>query len=237
MGFDGKEGSICRSTPVSLGMPPIIQTTLQDGVLRDILPAMRLFLLASIAIAFVGCGAAPREPLGKAAARGDLEELARLLQGDVTPAERQSALVWAARYGQPEAISVLVRRGADPNVTWGVNDWTVLLHAIHKNRLSSVVALIENGADANAAGGNGETPLMMAAGYGYTDIVRTLLNRGADARRTLPGGETVLDFAAAGVMDIDRFTWGTCQVETVRLLRARVPGFRSKRDWSAQCGK
>jgi ankyrin repeat protein len=198
---------------------------------------MRIFLLASIMAALAGCGAAPQEPLGRAAARGDLEELARLLQGGATPAERQSALVWAARYGQPAVISALVRRGADPNAAWGVNHWPVLMHAIHKNRLESVIALMESGADPNAGGGNGETPLMMAAGYGYTDIVRTLLNHGADARRALPGGETALDFAAAGVLDIDRFTWGRCQVETVRLLRNRVPGLAAKRDWSSQCGR
>src|SRR2546423_7614416 len=50
----------------------------------------------------------------------------------------------------------------------------------------AVLALLNNGANANVAGGHGETPLIMAAGYGHTDIVRILLEHGANARATLP---------------------------------------------------
>jgi hypothetical protein len=63
----------------------------------------------------------------------------------------------------------------------------------------------------------------MAAGYGYTDIVRILLDSGADARAVLPNGDNALDMALEGVADIDRFTWGSCQTSTVRLLHERVP--------------
>lgn len=78
------------------------------------------------------CTAQPSEPLAVAAARGDLAEMDRLLakgaSSDIT-----SALVWAARSGQPDAVAYLVRRGDNPNTTAGVNGWTVLMHAIHKH--------------------------------------------------------------------------------------------------------
>lgn len=193
-----------------------------------------LVLAAALAI-LAACTAAPRDPLGRAAARGDLAGIDRLFRLGVSAADRQSALVWAARYGQPEAIADLIGRGADPNAAWGVNGWPPLLHAIHKNRIESIPALLDGGAGVDTGGPNGETPLMMAAGYGYTGIVRLLLQRGADAHRTMATGDNALDFAVTGVTDIDRFTWGNCQVETVRLLRRNVPGLRSSRDVRGRC--
>jgi ankyrin repeat protein len=177
---------------------------------------------------FTSCTARPADPISKAAAQGDLTQLSRLLTDGASPEDRESALVWAARSGQPDAINLLVKNGADANAHWGVNDWTVLMNAIHKEQPQSVVALLDNGANVNARDPSGKTALMMAAGYGYTDIVRILLDHGADPKAALPNGENALDLAASGVMDIDRFTWGKCQSETVRLLRARVPDLRAK---------
>jgi len=142
--------------------------------------------------------------------------------------ERDNALVSAARFGQREALDILVKNGADPNVRWGVNDWTVLMHAIHKEQPRAVLALLNNGANANSAGGLDDTPLIMAAGYGYTDIVRILLEHGANAHATLPNGGNALDRAISGVADIDRFTYGSCQSDTVRVLRPSVPNLRPK---------
>lgn len=187
-----------------------------------------LWILAvSIPLLWMGCTARPRDPLGEAAARGDLNEIRRLLNCASAEAS-EGALVWAARFGQPEAIYLLVRNGADPNGTSGVNDWSVLMHAIHKDQPQSVKALLNCNVQVNAPGRNGETALMMAAGYGYTDIVRMLLDHGANAHAALPNGENVLDFATAGVTDIDRFTFGRCQTETVQLLRERVPDLQPK---------
>lgn len=181
-------------------------------------------LLASALFLFSGCGAHPSDPLGKAAAQGDLTQLERLLASGASAEDRQGALVWAARYGQPKAVAAMIQSGADPNARSGVNDWPVLMHAIHTHQPASVSALLAGRADVNGRSPNGETPLMMAAGYGYSEIVRILLAHGADARATLPNGENALDFAVKGVMDIDRFTWGTCQSEAAKLLRAHAPG-------------
>ncbi|MBV9613311.1 MAG: ankyrin repeat domain-containing protein [Acidobacteriaceae bacterium] len=180
-----------------------------------------------IAVLLLGCTARSSEPLAKAAATGDLKLLGKLLAG-ASLENRQTALVWAARSGQPGAIELLIRAGVDPNFTWGVNGWPVLMHAIHKDQPGSVEMLLEHGADVNQRGGNGETPLMMAAGYGYTDIAGILLEHGADAHATLSNGENALDFAAEGVADLDRFTWGRCQTGTVKLLRERVPDLSPK---------
>ena len=59
-----------------------------------------------------------------------------------------------------------------------------LLDAIRKNDRGAVAALIDGGADVNAADASGATPLMYAALLADSDVVGELLKRGAavDAR-------------------------------------------------------
>jgi ankyrin repeat protein len=129
----------------------------------------------------------------------------------------------AARAGDVATIRNLIHHGADPNQPAGGNNWTPLLHAIHKAQIKSVDALLDGGADPNKVAGDGFTPLMMAAGYGYTDIVEHLLRRGANPHIAGADGVRPLDLAAAGVADIDRFTLFQCHEDTIAALRAADP--------------
>jgi len=171
-------------------------------------------------------------PLGEAAARGDVDRLHALLQAGTSPNELDgnsfSALMTAARCGQLSAIRVLVDSGADPDLRSGRNGWTPLLHAIHKGQSDAVVELLRQGADVNAATASGLTPLMMASGYGRTEIVRILLSHGADVWKSNRQGDSALTMAALGVMDIDDFTFGSCQMETVQALLDHEPGLTRK---------
>ena len=135
-------------------------------------------------------------------------------------------LVQAAREGSVDLIPALIKQGADPNERSGVNGWTPIMHAIHKNQKGSVAALLDARADVNGRGADGSTPLMMAAGYGYTDIVKLLLDRGAEAHAQTSDGMNALTFAVLGANDIDRFTVGDCQGETIRALLAKVPDLK-----------
>lgn len=129
------------------------------------------------------------------------------------------SFIGAVRSGDVAEVRQMLAHGADPNAPEGVNDWTPLLHAVHKNQLGSVAALLEGHADPNRAV-NGGTPLMWAAGYGYTPIVRLLLAHGADPRLRDLDGETAVDWAVAGMIDLDRLTFFSCQDDTVRALVA-----------------
>ena len=131
----------------------------------------------------------------------------------------EKPLTSAARSGDVGSIRTLVKRGADPNATDGVNDWTPLQHAIHKHQIATMTALLDAGADPNRTDRRGVTPLMMAAGYGYTDMVSVLLKHGADTRLRDRDGSTALDFAITGVSDIDRFTLFDCQSATIKALQ------------------
>jgi uncharacterized protein len=137
-------------------------------------------------------------------------------------------LIGAARSGDTESIRTLVASGANPDQTWGVNGWTPLMHAIHKNQKGSVEALLAGGANVNARAGKGMTALMMAAGYGYADIVQLLLAKGADASLETSDGDSALAAAVSGVPDIDKFTVGHCQTATVEALLAKAPDLKLK---------
>ena len=150
-------------------------------------------------------------------------------------------LIGAARAGDGAAVRSLVAHGASPNETGGVNGWTPLEHAVHKNQLESVKALLDAGADPNLADRAGTTPLIMAAGYGYTPIVELLLRRGADPRRFNRNGQNALDAALSGTSDIDRFTLLDCQTSTVATLRHADPSLSPRASgqmasWAKKCG-
>jgi ankyrin repeat protein len=167
-------------------------------------------------------------PFLKAAEAGDtraiVAQLARGADANQKDNGGFTALILAARAGSVPAVQTLVRHGADANLRGGLNDWTPLMHTIHKNQIGTARALLDGGADVNARGRSGETPLMMAAGYGYTPLVELLLEHGADPRANTPGGATVFSAAFGGVADIDRFTLGSCQASTIRALKRRDPG-------------
>jgi hypothetical protein len=178
-----------------------------------------------------GCrSGGPAGGLGAAAANNNVNRVNALLNAGADPNARGghgiTPLVSAARAGALDAIRALVKRGADPNLRCGVSGWTPLMHAIHKDQAGSVEALIGAGAEVNARGEGGRTPLMMAAGYGYDDILRLLIDRGADASAQLPDGKNALSFAILGVADIDRFTLGDCQIPTVRTLMRKAPDLK-----------
>jgi hypothetical protein len=154
-----------------------------------------------------------------------------LLAGCFAESRDMPALVAAARDGNAAAVREIVKSGADPNAAYGALNWTPLMHAIQNNQIGSVKALLDSGADVNRTGDDETeprtkqrdvTPLMMAAGYGYTPIVALLLRRGADPARVDGDGNRALDYALSGTLY--RRTLFECQDSTVRaLIAAHAP--------------
>jgi hypothetical protein len=144
-------------------------------------------------------------------------------------------LVRAAREGDVATIAALLKAGAAVDARAGVNGWTPLQHAIHKNQAAAVKALLAAGADANAGSrppssqhASGVTPLMMAAGYGQLEVVEALLAAGADPRAS--HGSVNALWAAAGfgaLADItDGPPLGSCFPEVADALVAKAPDLR-----------
>jgi ankyrin repeat protein len=92
-------------------------------------------------------------------------------------------------------VRELLARGADPDLREDDGaGYTALLWAATGGRHDTAHLLLEAHADPDAGCGD-RTPLMAAAEFGATGIVRALLHHGADAHRTDRQGRTALDMA------------------------------------------
>ena len=104
-------------------------------------------------------------------------------------------LMFAALYGDAEAVRVLLAAGANPN-TANESGGTAVMYALddaEKTRL-----LLEAGADPNARSGEGRTALLIAVGRtGSYTVVKLLLEKGASASARLSDGRGVLPLAIA----------------------------------------
>ncbi|BEU96765.1 ankyrin repeat domain-containing protein [Acidovorax sp. DW039] len=113
---------------------------------------------------------------------------------EVRNAQDESPLMLAAIKGNLDAVKQLVARDADVNKT----GWAPLHYAASggtEEHLRIASYLLENHAYIDAASPNGTTPLMMAAQYGSTDMVKLLLEEGADPTLKNRLGLTAVNFA------------------------------------------
>jgi ankyrin repeat protein len=131
---------------------------------------------------------------------GDAARVRALLAGGADPDTRDetgaTALMRAAHAGDRATVSALLGAGADVNAT-DPRGWTALAKAVHNPDLDRgfadvVQALVDAGANVEAPIGYGIRPLMLAAGYGETAVVETLLGAGADVLARNEGGLTAL---------------------------------------------
>jgi ankyrin repeat protein len=120
-----------------------------------------------------------------AAAVGDVTRLRTLLDGDPGLATAYASdghfpLGLAAYFGHPDAVELLLERGADVAAVARNPMQVQALHAAVAGRNTVAVRLLlEAGADPNATQHGGWTPLMAAAAHGDEAIVDLLLAAGA----------------------------------------------------------
>jgi len=108
-----------------------------------------------------------------------------------------SALIVASSLGCTELMSLLIQHGAPVNEQLPVN--TPLIAAVVSNNPAAVRLLLEHGADPDLESPYmGQTPLITAAGFDYSEILLMLLDAGADLYKADLGDQTALTFSAYG---------------------------------------
>jgi len=98
----------------------------------------------------------------------------------------QTGLYIASSRGYIDVVRSLIDCGADLDAICrdypddAEVKWTLLHVAIYNERQDIAVLLLERGADAETWSSWGQTALYMASSRAYTDVVRALIDRGAD---------------------------------------------------------
>lgn len=110
--------------------------------------------------------------------------------------EGATLLMLACYAGNLPMVLALIEAGADVNAS-DEGGWTPLMKAAHNVELDRgfpdvAQALIDAGANVEMPISYGIRPLMLAAGYGETAVVETLLKTGADVMARNEGGLTAL---------------------------------------------
>ena len=111
---------------------------------------------------------------------------------------------FSCRYDALEAVDILLKRGAEPNVTSTSNGCTALHVATQFGHKKIIERLLSTkNLDIDATDYQGTTAIHIAISRGYEDICRYLINDGASINISTKQGHTCLHLAAnVGSMDI-----------------------------------
>ena len=159
-----------------------------------------LLLLAAAPAALTG--AEGTAALHDAAAAGDAKTLSSLIAADPTGIDHvkggMTALRQAAHFGHAESVRVLIEGGA--KVDLPTKRGTTALHlAVEQRHVEAVQALLGGSANPGAASKKGgQTPLMLAAAAGFSEIVKLLLEEGGALVDQLNSNNATALFYASG---------------------------------------
>jgi ankyrin repeat protein len=141
--------------------------------------------------------------LFEAAATGDVDRLGQLIDAGSPTTQWSSdgftALHLAAFFGQPNAIRLLIDRGADIEAvatsTRFAREARPLHSAVAARERQACGILLKAGADPNSRQHGGFTPLLQAAQLGDEALVNLLRDHGADAGALLDDGRSAAELA------------------------------------------
>ncbi len=146
-----------------------------------------------------------------ACAKGNLDAAQVLLAHGADPvpadAEGHTALTLAQEHAgenRHTLMLMLLEHGASPDATVGQEGESPLMMAITSHDIPVASLLLDYGATVDGGRQGEPSPLMMAAGFGYSSLVEHLLKCGASVSRQDGDGNDALDHAALG----PRFTHG-----------------------------
>jgi ankyrin repeat protein/ketosteroid isomerase-like protein len=135
-----------------------------------------------------------------AAAAGRLERVKELVEREPSLANAVSAegfppMGLAAYLGNEEVVEYLISKGADVNFTAPSTGFTALTGAVSQRHARIADILVRHGAEVNHVYEGTLTPLLVATSQGDLDLVRLLLDHGADPNLGGIEGKRALDIA------------------------------------------
>ncbi len=135
-----------------------------------------------------------------AAAAGRLERVRELVERDpslvnATSAEGFPPMGLAAYLGHEEVVEYLLSKGADVNFAAPSAGFTALTGAVSQRHGRVADLLVRRGAEVNHVYEGTLTPLVVAASQGDLNLVRLLLDHGADPNLGGMEGKSALDLA------------------------------------------
>ncbi len=137
--------------------------------------AKQLLILAPIFLLLLSACATPEKRLNHAAAKGNAKALSALLFQGAEPNSAlltgETPLMKAAEFGHTNVVKLLIERGA--NVNMSVNCTLTDIKSSENSIINGVFLPPETSI-------HGYTALMFAAKNGHTDVVKLLLDNGAD---------------------------------------------------------
>ena len=130
----------------------------------------------------------------KAAVTANKKTIKKIVNSLDSAGNSDENLVKAAARGDLNSVKKLIECGANPDAN-DKKGYTALIWAIDKAHDETALFLIEHGANVNRADNYGYTPLIWAADRGRENGARLLIERGADLNSTDNGGKTALIWA------------------------------------------
>ncbi|WP_066218722.1 ankyrin repeat domain-containing protein [Formosa haliotis] len=135
----------------------------------------------------------------EAAQNGNLEAISYALGQGFDPntsgEENRTTLMLAAFNGHTSVVKALLDSGATVDLR-DTTDRTALMYGCTGPFASTVKLLVESGAQVNLKDNHEQwTPIMFAAGEGQIEVMKILLDAGADVNAVDVDGESSYDFA------------------------------------------
>ena len=104
----------------------------------------------------------------------------------------------SAQKGDAETLALLIKHGGNVDLASSEFCISPLGIASDGGHWEAVRTLLANGADANKADDEGQTPLIAAAGGGHVETLKVLLDGGGDLKKATKDNTTAMYTAASG---------------------------------------
>lgn len=120
------------------------------------------------------------------------------LDPNIKDSDGATAIHYASKKsGNIRILKLLIDFGAEVNIIDNKPGWTPLIYALHQNNIEGIKLLLKNGANLNIKYDFGYTSLHWAVLFYYRspDMIKSLLEAGADPTIENEDGKTPLDLA------------------------------------------